>query len=256
MSSVLTRPTITDDSGSPAVPVGDGTILDHDFFYDGIFDAVDALFATELIASRLTAESHSSGIAIKADVANSGGGVICRVRNTQAGTAANAEVRVGNDGAQDAGRIIMCSTTFTTAGFTVQDGLTILCSRVGGLNLGASHASGLVRQMGKSGFSVVRASITANQTDYAPSDGGVYILTPDASRRIDGITGGVDGRRIRIINGAAIGSGFVLTIGYNSGSAGNKVTTAAAADLGMNPKSEMDLVYDGTNSEWVAGPKS
>jgi hypothetical protein len=255
MSSTITRTTWTDDTGTPASPAGDGTIINNAQL-QLIYDRIDSLFTGELIAGRLSAESHSSGIAIKADVANSGGGVIGRIRNTQAGTAANAEVRVGNDGSEQACRIIMCSTTFTTAGFVVQDGATIICARVGGLNLAASHASGLVRQMGKSGYSVVRANITSNQTDYAPSDGGILILTPDASRRIDGITGGVDGRRIRIVNGAAIGSGFVLTIGYASGAAGNQVTMAAAADRGLNPQAVMDLVYDGTNTVWVGGPSS
>lgn len=250
MSSVISRPIINDDTGTTSSPNEDGTNFDHDFFYD-IFDRIDALFTTELVAARFSAESHSSGIAIKADVANSGGGIIIRVRNTQAGTAANAELRVGNDGAENAGRIFHCSTTFTTAGFAVQDGMTILGTRVGGLNLGASHSSGLVRQMGKSGYSVLRANITADQTDYNPGDYGVYILTPDANRTINGWLGLVDGRRFRIINGAALGSGFVLTLGHLTGSAGGQFQHTAGGGLGINPGAMVDVVGDGTAGVWI-----
>jgi hypothetical protein len=112
-----------------------------------------------------------------------------------------------------------------------------------------------VRQGGKSGFNVTRANITANQTDYAPTAAGTYILTPDANRNISGFAGGVDGRRIRIINGAAIGSGFVLTLVIGAGSAGNQVTDHTAGNIALNPQAGVDLDYDGTNTVWVGGPR-
>jgi hypothetical protein len=252
MSSTISRTTWTDDTGTPASPAGDGTIINNAQL-QLIYDSIDGLFTGELITGRLAAESHSSGIAIKADVANSGGGVIVRVRNTQAGTAANAEVRIGNDGAQDAGRIIFCSTTFTTAGHVIQDGMTMISTRAGGLHLACSHASGLVTLRSKSGYSVVSPTLlTGNQTDYnlGGTDAGIYLVTSNAAVQIDGITGGVTGRCLIFVNANAIG-GSVITLGFNTGSAGNRMMMAAAGNRGMNPQSWAVLLYDGTN--WIVG---
>jgi len=262
-ATVVTRATWTNDTGTPASPVGDGTIINNARLQADVYDKVDQMFggagayATFTFGGAIATEA--AGTAATFDGSVGGGGQIIRVRNTSAGAAANAEVRIGNDGAADSARLIMCSTTFTTAGFAVQDGMTILCTRAGGLNLGASHASGLVRLMGKSGCDVGRpAQITSNQTDYTfgGDDSGIYVLTSDASRTIGGLAGGVDGRKIRIINGNAIGSGFIITISVAAGAAGNQVTNAANANVGLNPKAVVDLTYDGTNTVWVSGAAS
>ena len=67
------------------------------------------------------------------------------IRNTTAGTANYAEIRMGNDAATGVLDFYATSTTYTASGSTPQDGGLIYASRAGGLSIAAAHASGDVR---------------------------------------------------------------------------------------------------------------
>lgn len=73
------------------------------------------------------------------------GGNVISVRNTTAGTANLSGLYLGNDGAAGTAQFIHTSSTYTAASTVPQDGLWINGSRVGGINIDASHASGMIR---------------------------------------------------------------------------------------------------------------
>lgn len=106
-------------------------------------------------------------------------------------------------------------------------------------------------------FSVVSpAQITANQNDYAPTNGtnvAVWRLTSDAARTITGIvapTSNAGVRRLSILNSGS----FALTLSHNSGSstAGNRFTFPRSRDVILLPNENLDLYYDATLTSWVA----
>lgn len=140
-ASTITRTTWTNDSGTPASPVGDGTVLNNARLQD-IYAAIDALVAATITFGGLVS---AEGFGVHNYSAGGTGANVIAVRNTSAGTGNYSELRGGNDSSATVTRIITTSSTYTTVGATYQAGTTIDGSGSGGLNLNASHASGPFR---------------------------------------------------------------------------------------------------------------
>lgn len=93
------------------------------------------------------------------------------------------------------------------------------------------------------------AQITANQNNYDPGVAEVLRLSTDADRTITGISGGVKGRSLRIIN---VGN-FIISLAHESGSsiAANRITSPTARDVVIYPSSSKYFYYDSTNQRWT-----
>lgn len=92
------------------------------------------------------------------------------------------------------------------------------------------------------------AQITSNQNDYNPGLSEVLRLSTDAARTITGISGGVKGRYLQIIN---VGN-FNITLPYESAlsSAGNRFITPSAESTVLYPRASVRLYYDGVLLRW------
>jgi hypothetical protein len=97
------------------------------------------------------------------------------------------------------------------------------------------------------------AQITANQNDYNPTgavDADIWRLTSDQARKITGIAGGYDGRRIEIQNVNTVGSDgdLIFTFEDTGSSAANRF--AIDNDVILEPSMGMVLTYDGAATRW------
>lgn len=92
--------------------------------------------------------------------------------------------------------------------------------------------------------------ITANENDYVPGNYDVLRLDSDAARTITGISGGVKGRFLRLMN---VGS-FEITISHLSALSlpANQVISATNRDIVINTDGQLLLYYDFTVSKWIA----
>lgn len=159
--STITRTHWTNDTGTPSVPVGDGTLI-NEAQLQAIYSAIDQMFAgagsyaTFTLAGLLKLE----GFGTHEFAAGGTGSNIVRVRHTTAGTTNAAVFQLGNDSVTTAGHIRVTSTTFTAANINPQDGMVIEAARVGGLSIAASNASGGLRLF--TGGTVERARFQAS----------------------------------------------------------------------------------------------
>lgn len=92
------------------------------------------------------------------------------------------------------------------------------------------------------------AQITSNQNDYAIGSGSSFLLNTDASRNITGITGGVNGKFLYIINNGSFN--IVFTHQDASSTAANRIISSTAGNLTIAPNGSITLKYDATASRW------
>lgn len=137
---------LTNDSGTFAAPALDGTNLNNAWFQT-LIAAINAMFAGGGGYNPFTfgALIAAEGFGIHTFSAGGTGNNAIAIRNTSAGTSNFANLLVGNDGSASAAVLYHFSSTYTTAGRLVQDSCLLDGSRVGGLGLAASHASGVIR---------------------------------------------------------------------------------------------------------------
>lgn len=98
---------------------------------------------------------------------------------------------------------------------------------------------------------VTPAAITADQNNYAPanlSTASALRLATDASRTLTGLTGGADGRKLRLYNVGAFD--LVLANENASSTAANRFALGAAVTI--QPNRGLELQYDSTSSRWRA----
>ena len=151
-ASTITRDTWTDDTGTPAAPNADGTLINNSVLQNHIYARIDAMFAgagayvTFTVGGRIAAE----GFGTHSFSAGGAGENRILLRNTNAGTGNFAGVNVQADGASVVA-LQQFSTTFTTSGSAVADGGLVIGTGAGGLNLSAAHASGVLRFFTASG---------------------------------------------------------------------------------------------------------
>ena len=90
--------------------------------------------------------------------------------------------------------------------------------------------------------------ITADQDNYDPGVGIAIRLSSDASRTITGITGGVDGRRLLLINA---GSNDIVFANQSASSQEvNRIITGTGGSVTVAADNLIQLWYDSTTQRW------
>jgi len=84
-------------------------------------------------------------------------------------------------------------------------------------------------------------TITANQNNYDVGYYDVVYLQSDASRNITGITNGITGRRLTIINYGSNNLVFVHSSGLSM--AGNRLFCPGSANSTITPGRSLDLIF-------------
>lgn len=89
----------------------------------------------------------------------------------------------------------------------------------------------------------------ANNNLTLPDGTNFYITGPSSTFSISGLTGGVDGRVIRLYNSVA----FALTMTNEgaSSTAANRLLTLTGADVVTTQIGMVSLIYSGTSSRWL-----
>lgn len=226
MSSTVTRFVLTPDSGTASAPVGDGALFDNDFL-QAVLDAVDEVFSGVAphesleLGGTLTVE----GFGTHSFEAGDTGGNLLAVRNTSGGTTNYSGLHLGNDAAGGAAQFILTASNYTTNAPYYQDALTVQSARTGGLNIAATHASGVVRFTAGGNAEDMRLSATGglsigDTTD--PGAGGLrlHVGATNAGMTVtDGtVTGVVFASEISTVPCMAIGtqSNHPLYFGANN----------------------------------------
>ena len=146
MASTITRTTWTDDSGTPASPVGDGTTINNARLQE-IYAAIDELLAGAAPYDPLVfgGTIQVEGLGTHLFSATGAGANRLRVRAASVGTGNVAAVDVGTDADADLGRLEAYASTFTEAGAAKQHGVALRGMGAGGVTLAAEAATADVR---------------------------------------------------------------------------------------------------------------
>lgn len=186
-ASTITRATWTNDSGTPAAPVGDGTVLANVRLQNDVYAKIDEMFAgagtyaTFTFGGKFAAEGFGSHTFTAGGV----GANLVRIRNTTAGVGNFASVQIQADSAATDAGFGYFSTTYTSAADIVADGARLYSGGAGGLSLSASNVAGAIRFY--SGGTTERARLTT---------GGMFCLNDTSNAKMtQGITinqGGAD----------------------------------------------------------------
>lgn len=259
MASVLTRLSVSNDTGTPASPVGDGTLINAALLTT-LQDNIDALLSVGGSGSpgvfTIGADLTVEGFGTHTFSAAGTGANIINIRNTSAGTGNYAEVLIGNDATSGAVTLRHLSSTYTTSGMSVQDGAVLAAARVGGLSLAAYHASGAIRlytggtadvneRMRISAAGIVSIGTTVGAALLNMPIGGATADSTNYGRGIQ-ITGPTTnfGQMIALVRqGAVIWSlGYAYntsTLAIGQGQATDSNFTAAAAALTITSANEV-----------------
>lgn len=153
-ASTITRVTWTDGAA--------GTVINNARKNSDIYDKIDEMFAgagayaTFTFGGTVAIEGSGTALTVSAGVTGTNE---IAVRNTSAGATNFAAIKIGNNGAADAGYLAHTSSTFTPTGSQPQDALCLRNSRVGGISIAAEHASGILAFY--AGGTTERARLTA-----------------------------------------------------------------------------------------------
>jgi hypothetical protein len=140
-ATTISRATWTDDSGTPAVPVGDGTVINNARLQADIYDKIDALFTASFTFGNLV---NSEGFGTHLFSAGGTGANLIRVRNTSAGTGNYAGLSVLNNSSVGV-ELRVLSSTHGGSGFGSGNSGELISDGDGGLAIASSHASGAIR---------------------------------------------------------------------------------------------------------------
>lgn len=137
--------TLTNDTGTPASPVGDGTLLNAAERV-ALLDRIDELFnGTRAATFTFGTLLQVDGFGTSLFSAGGTGGNVLRVRNTTAGTGNYARVEIGNDSGSGIGQLTVGTSTATFGDPSPASGLGIASTGSGGMVLSTTHASGSLR---------------------------------------------------------------------------------------------------------------
>lgn len=137
--------TLTNDTGTPASPVGDGTPLNAADRV-ALLDKIDQLFnGTRAATFTFGTLLQVDGFGTSLFSAGGTGGNVLRVRNTTAGTGNYARIEIGNDSAAGLASFTVGSSTATFGDPSPASGLGINAAGSGGMVLAVTHASATFR---------------------------------------------------------------------------------------------------------------
>jgi hypothetical protein len=133
---------MVDDSGTPASPNNDGTLVDKALM-DAILDNINAMWsgATQVFSGVFDFQ----GLGTHQISSGGAGHNTLRVENTSDGTDRAGTVEVGSQGDADQGRLEAYAPSYTETAVAKQSGVGLRSMGAGGLSLSAEHASGVVR---------------------------------------------------------------------------------------------------------------
>lgn len=147
MAITLDRSSIvpTNDTGTPANPAGDGTLINATFF-NAIYSEIDRLFNGSVADPFvLGSKFQVDGFGTHTFSAGGTGANEISIRNTSAGTGNLAGYKIGNNSTANLGVLWGFSSTYTSAGLYNASGVTIEATGAGGLTVAASDAAGYIR---------------------------------------------------------------------------------------------------------------
>lgn len=264
MASTLTRLVVSNDTGTPASPNGDGTLINAALLTT-LQDNIDALLTVGGSGSpgvlTIGADLTVEGFGTHTFSAGGTGGNILLVRNTTAGTSSYGALHVGNDSSATRVRLLSLSTTHSTANEYYADGCTLVSAGAGGLQLSAANAAGVIRlytgstptehvKLNATGKLLLRHGAATYDENYGP----LSITGPGTNF----------GQQVSLIrSGAAAWSlGFAYntsTFAIGTGQATDSNFTAAAAALTITTAGEVQaplqpgfLAYNTTDQASVA----
>ena len=191
MASTITRTTWTDDSGTPASPVGDGTTITNARLQE-IYAAIDELLAGAAPYDPLVfgGTIQVEGLGTHLFSATGAGANRLRVRAASAGTGNVGAVDVGTDADADLGRLEAYASTFTEAGAATQHGVALRGMGAGGVSLAAEHASGDMRLYARG--TTKRATFDGDQVALTGGAPGTYRLAGMLAGSVDLTNNGTD----------------------------------------------------------------
>jgi hypothetical protein len=146
-ASTITRDIWLDDTGTPAAPAGDGTIVGNFQLQNHIYARIDQMssgaggYTTLTFGGKIAVD----GFGVHTFSAGGAGGNVIAVRNTSGGTTNYAGLLLGNDASISAGFISETASNYAAAGSVPQDGMVLGTARPGGVSISAEHASGAIR---------------------------------------------------------------------------------------------------------------
>lgn len=162
MATTLDRTgvTLTNDTGTPASPVGDGTVLNN-AWVQTFMNSIDALLtgATFNFSGLLDADGFGEHLMTTGGT----GGNILRIQNTTAGTTNYAEFRIGHDSSNTSGRVRHTASNFTASAPYAQDAMHLVGERAGGVVIAATNASGPIVFYAGGGTTIRGRFLTAGQ---------------------------------------------------------------------------------------------
>ena len=127
----------------PAIPLPSVVVVPNNETVGGTLSVTGA--TTLSSAVNMTGLLTVSGFGTNIFSAGGTGDNAVTIRNTTAGTANTAYFAMGNDASVSVLEIYATSSTYTTSAPYYQDGVTIRASRVGGLSIASTNASGAIR---------------------------------------------------------------------------------------------------------------
>ncbi len=145
MASTIIRDTWTNDSGTAAAPVGDGTILNNSVLQNNIYARIDAMFAGAGGYSTFTLGGllAVAGFGTSNFDAGGSGDQQVRVRNTSAGTGNSSSLVVANDANSLQFFMRAYSSTYVPASYDdLASGCVLVSQGAGGLGLNARGSTG------------------------------------------------------------------------------------------------------------------
>lgn len=115
---------------------------------DGRIPAISSTYFASLSGANLTGVALLASVntftAAGAHTWSGAGNNSLNVRNTSAGAAQEALINLGNDTSASTAILKTFSSTFTTSNYEIADGALLRATAAGGLQLAATHASGVI----------------------------------------------------------------------------------------------------------------
>jgi hypothetical protein len=127
---------------SPSIPLPSVVVVPNNETVGGTLTVTGA---TTLSTVNMTGLLTVSGFGTSSFSAGGTGDNAVTIRNTTAGTTNTAYFAMGNDVSAGVLELYATSSTYTTAAPYYQDGVTLRSSRVGGLSIACTNASGAIR---------------------------------------------------------------------------------------------------------------
>lgn len=271
--SQITRVTWTDDSGSGT----DGTIITNAVKNSDIYAKIDEMFAGAGLYATFTFGGlvAAEGAGVHNFAATIAGAQSLRVRNSSTAVNALCSLDAGNSASAFTTRLVALSTTYSGSAYLVAGGSLLEANGAGGLSVATTVDGGHIRfYTGASVTEQMRIKSNPAGTDdgivtlargiiYTPggaavigtgtqghgNQGVIYLVPIGGPYDIQGLTAGVTGQVVFLINNGAA----TLTLKHENAtaSAANRFWLPGGTDVALATYEGVTLVYNGNAARWV-----